>query len=41
MPDKTRRILLLRSGDSFGNSDSFDGDGIGENTSDEDNYPYN
>jgi hypothetical protein len=31
----------LRSGDSFGNSDSFDGDGIGENTSDEDNYPYN
>jgi hypothetical protein len=31
----------LCSGDSFGNSDSFDGDGIGMNTSDEDNYPYN
>jgi hypothetical protein len=29
------------SGDSFGNSDSFDGDGIGMNISDEDNYPYN
>jgi hypothetical protein len=36
-----RRVFLASSGDSFGNSDSFDGDGVGMNTSDEDNYPYN
>jgi len=29
------------SGDSFGDSSSFDGDGVGMNVSDEENYPYN
>jgi hypothetical protein len=29
------------SGDSFGDSEGFDGDGVGMNVPDEDNYPYN
>ena len=32
---------LIFSGDSFGDSSSFDGDGVGMNVSDEENYPYN
>ena len=31
----------FNSGSSFGDGDSFDGDGVGENTADEVNYPYN
>jgi hypothetical protein len=29
------------SGDSFGTGAAFDGDGVGDNGSDEANYPYN
>eukprot|EP00293_Proteomonas_sulcata_P018116 CAMPEP_0184310212 /NCGR_PEP_ID=MMETSP1049-20130417/26464_1 /TAXON_ID=77928 /ORGANISM="Proteomonas sulcata, Strain CCMP704" /LENGTH=39 /DNA_ID= /DNA_START= /DNA_END= /DNA_ORIENTATION= len=28
-------------GDEMGNGGMFDGDGVGSNTPDEDNYPYN
>ena len=31
----------FNSGSSFGDGDSFDGDGVGMNTADEENYPYN
>jgi len=33
--------MRMFSGDTFGDSEGFDGDGVGMNTSDEDNYPYN
>ncbi len=29
------------SGDSYGDGGAFDGDGVGNNASDETNYPYN
>jgi len=38
---KTLTQCLIFSGDSFGDSSSFDGDGVGMNVSDEENYPYN
>ena len=33
--------VRANSGSAFGEGDSFDGDGVGMNTSDEENYPYN
>jgi len=32
---------VLSRGDEMGNGGMFDGDGVGSNTPDEDNYPYN
>ena len=32
--------VRANSGSAFGEGDSFDGDGVGMNTSDEENYPY-
>ncbi|EKX51717.1 hypothetical protein GUITHDRAFT_102322 [Guillardia theta CCMP2712] len=29
------------SGDAFGDGEGFDGDGVGNNVSDQENYPYN
>ena len=33
--------VRANSGSAFGDGDSFDGDGVGMNTSAEENYPYN
>jgi hypothetical protein len=33
--------IMVCSGDTFGDGEGFDGDGVGMNTADEDNYPYN
>ena len=34
-------LVRANSGSAFGDGDSFDGDGVGMNTSDQDNSPYN